>query len=157
MKRKILPVQFILMLALVGFGANCQAATASTSAKNLKKRAAAYWHYRVKGDQKAAYQYETPKFRKKVKLQAYLDSMGKDVKWLSAHVERVSVKDNTGDVAVKIRYVILNVYCPKKGLRRDIQDSWELVNGVWYHDLFFKQKSTPAKKKPAKPKTTQGA
>jgi hypothetical protein len=88
----------------------------------VKTRVHEYWGYKIKRDFEKSYLYESPEYRKEVKLVDYLKSFGPGVEWLGAEVDRV----------VRYRWTMVSAG-PKEGITSTSTEKWKDVNGTWYH------------------------
>lgn len=98
----------------------------------LLERATAFWAARVAGDHVTAYEYAIASTQPDVTLQRYLGGQG-GMKFERAEVKGVErIEGDEAVVRVSMAYRI-----PMPGLRKpieaDLQDSWRLVDGQWYH------------------------
>jgi hypothetical protein len=100
----------------------------------VKTRVHEYWGYKIKRDFEKSYLYESPEYRKEVKLVDYLKSFGPGVEWLGAEVDRVEVAGDQATVLVKVRYRWTMVSAgPKEGITSTTKEKWRNVNSIWYH------------------------
>lgn len=110
-------------------------------AQALKARATEYWQHRIKRNYEKSYGFENPGRIKGMNLTTYIGTFGGGVKWLGSEVEKVTVKEKTGLVLMKIRYLWSfsgdrsRMDMPKEGLTSKYLDRWDLVDGTWYHQF----------------------
>ena len=145
-EKKAAVIGILLLVFLFGAGVALGGAPkgeckGQATAEALKARATEYWQHRVKRNFEKTYRFESPERIKGLTLTDYIGTFGGGVKWLAAEVEKVTVKEKTGLVLVKIRY-LWNFLGdkgrkdrPKEGLTNKTVDRWELVDGIWYRQF----------------------
>ena len=126
---------FIWLLTSACAGTQQKTDTAIPPPQTLKERATAYWHHRAKGQLDKAYLLETPALRKKVGIVDYIKATSGGHIIMASHVKSITIDGAYAKVTLQIRHGLMGIYTGKKGITRNMVDTWELVDGQWYHYL----------------------
>lgn len=110
--------------------------------EELKARVNTYWQYKVKGEFAGAYNLESPDLRKKMSLTHYIQAYVGGLMILGAEVQSITIDGMYATVRLKIRYSVLGMFTPRKGLMREVRDYWQFTDGNWYHRMKPPPKTT---------------
>ncbi|QIL81859.1 hypothetical protein G7047_19490 [Diaphorobacter sp. HDW4A] len=130
-----------LVSKLAGLGvavallAGCASMGGANPEAAVKARANARWAALIKGDQNAAYQYNTPGFRATVPPEKFVERRGKDVRVLEG--EAVKVTCSTADKCdVQIRLAATAAAMFRQNFPKQvvtyIDETWLLEGGQWW-------------------------
>ncbi len=113
----------------------CATMGSSSPEEAVKTRANARWAALIKGDQKAAYQYNTPAYRAAVTPEKFLETRGKDVRVLGGEAVKVtcSAADKC-DAQIRLTATaaaMLRQNFPKQVVTY-IDETWLLEDGQWW-------------------------
>ncbi|QNP49959.1 hypothetical protein [Diaphorobacter aerolatus] len=115
--------------------AGCASMGGGSPEDAVKARANARWAALIKGDQNAAYQYNTPSFRASVTPEKYKEQRGKDVRVLEGDVVKVTcpTKDKC-DAQIRLAAtaaIMFRQNFPKQ-IVTYIDETWLLEDGQWW-------------------------
>ncbi|MBF5004016.1 hypothetical protein [Diaphorobacter caeni] len=101
----------------------------------VKARANARWAALIKGDQNAAYQYNTPGFRATVPPEKFVERRGKDVRVLEGEAVKVTCPTaDKCDVQIRLAATAAAMFrqnFPKQVVTY-IDETWLLEDGQWW-------------------------
>ena len=97
-----------------------------------------YWGYICRQQFDKAYEFEYPVYRKKYTLMDYIRRFRPDVKWKSAAIENIEIKNDTAMMKVKVDTEVKMAVSrlPKRIEIKEqvvLNEKWIKVDGVWYH------------------------
>jgi hypothetical protein len=108
----------------------------------LEQRVVAYWALRMSDDYAEAYAYESPEFRKKHKLTAYVAELSGGI-LQEAEVLRLTADGDRAKADMKVSYDLSDSLLPTPGRRtRAFADHWQRIEGQWYH-LYYPPETEP--------------
>ncbi len=99
---------------------------------DLEKRAREFWAARVARDVLAAFEYEDAKPLGTLSLQQYASSRSNLV-YKRAEVKGAECTSGAEDCVVRVAVDYIVPGLSTKPISQDIEDSWHLVQGRWYH------------------------
>lgn len=121
-----------LILALL---AGCASMGGSAPEDAVKARADARWAALIKGDQKAAYQYNTPAFRAAISPEKFAERRGKDVRVMEAETVKVTCPtQDKCDAQIRLAATAAAMFrqnFPKQVVTH-IDETWLLEDGQWW-------------------------
>lgn len=125
----------------------------------IKTRVHEYWGYKIKRDFEKTYLYESPEYRKEVKLVDYLKAFGPGVEWLGAEVDKLEVAGDQATVWVKVNYKWTMIPV-KNTLTSTSKEKWKRMKNTWFHEKKkkgqWKQKKTDLQQQLENPKGGEG-
>ena len=98
----------------------------------LRTRVEEYWSCRIKGEWTRCYLYESPEYRAKAKVEAYVVQNARSVtKWEGYEITDLWTSDEEGHVKLNVnyRYLIPKIQGVWGGT---IAERWEKKDGQWY-------------------------
>ena len=120
-----------LLLAVAGCAGVGPLAQKSTE-QVVSERADARWHYLIKGDFKAAYDYLSPSYRSAVSPEQYRAGL-KEGLWTGVEVRTVQCpKEDVCKVEVDVDYAYILKGRSVPG-KRSLQETWRKDMGQWWN------------------------
>ncbi len=100
----------------------------------LRRRVQEYWNCRVKGEWNNAYLYESPDFRSKTTIEAYIIQMARfPMKWEGFDILELWTSGGEGHVKLNVKYRFLIPRIQEKGaFGRTAGETWGKKDGQWY-------------------------
>ena len=102
---------------------------------SIEKRATARWDALLGDDLAGAYEYLSPGFRSSVTSTQYQRSLLlKQVKWTGARYIESDCTETTCKVSISLDYAVYGVLPGVNSFEgtQTIQESWVLIDGLWY-------------------------
>ena len=135
-KGRLLSTSRILVMGVaVAVLSGCASLGGMNPEESVKTRANARWAALIKGDQKAAYQYNTPAFRATVTPEKFVERRGKDVRVLEGDVTKVTCSSSDKCVA-QIRLAATAAAMFRQNFPKQvvtyIDETWLLEDGQWW-------------------------
>lgn len=111
----------------------------------LKERVEGRWQALIDRDFAAAYEYESPEFRKSYSPEKYMNQFGPQVRWHMATVRRISYDQRgTAEVLVEIDH---DFFLPSgdRPVRSKayFRESWVYIDGHWWRNATQKEFELP--------------
>lgn len=99
----------------------------------LRGRVQEYWNYKIKGEWEKSYLYESPEFREKVSIAAYINQNRRSiVKWEGFDVLEIWISGEEGHVKVDRKYRYIIPQTQKGAFEKVAEETWIKKDGQWY-------------------------
>ena len=100
----------------------------------LRRRVQEYWSYRIKGEWDKCYSYESPDYKEKIKIQAYVNQNARfPLKWEGYDILELWASGEEGHIKLDVKYRYLIPKIQEKGVfGRITGERWEKKDGQWY-------------------------
>ena len=99
----------------------------------LRRRVQEYWSYKIKGEWEKSYLYESPEFRERVSILAYINQNRRSiVKWEGFDVLEIWTSGEEGHVKVDRKYRYIIPQTPKGAFEKVAEERWIKKDGQWY-------------------------
>jgi hypothetical protein len=101
----------------------------------LKRRVLEYWSYNIRGEWEKSYLYESPDYKEKVNLLAYVNQNSRfPVKWEGCDILEVWTTGEEGYVTVKTKYRYMIPQTNKAAFEKTVKEKWIKVkkDNQWY-------------------------
>ena len=110
-------------------------ATNMAKTTSIEERATARWEKLLSGDIAGAYEYLSPGYRSSVSSMDYQRAtLLKRVRWTGAQYRSSECGESTCEVKILLDFQVSGALpgVPTYNGKKDIVESWILVDGVWY-------------------------
>jgi len=99
----------------------------------LRRRVSEYWSNNIKGEWEKCYQYETPDFKEKVNLVAYVNQNSRfPMKWEECDILEVWKSGEEGFVTLKTKYRYIIPQTNKAAFEKVVKEKWIKKDNQWY-------------------------
>jgi hypothetical protein len=99
----------------------------------LRRRVHEYWSYNIKGEWDKSYLYESPDFKEKVNLVAYVNQNSRyPMKWEGFNIIEIWTSGTEGYAKVNAKYRYMIPQTDKAVFNRVIEEKWIRKDGEWY-------------------------
>lgn len=101
----------------------------------LRRRVFEYWSYNIKGEWEKSYLYETPEYREKVNLVAYVNQNSRfPMKWEKCDILEVWTSGEEGFVTLNTKYRYIIPQTNKAAFEKVVKEKWVKIkkDNQWY-------------------------
>lgn len=99
----------------------------------LRRRVQEYWSYKIKGEWEKSYLYESPEFRERVSIAAYINQNRRSiVKWEGFDILEIWTSGEEGHVKVDRKYRYIIPQTQKGAFEKVAEETWIKKDGQWY-------------------------
>jgi hypothetical protein len=99
----------------------------------LRRRAQEYLTSRVKGEWEKCYQYESPDYKEKLSIVAYVNQNARfPMKWEGYDILELWTSGNEGYVKINIKYRYIIPQTKKAAFERIAEEKWIKEDNQWY-------------------------
>jgi len=135
-RKKIVIILLLLFLAL----SVTQCSTRKQIIKEddevvLRRRVHEYWSYNIKGEWDKSYLYESPDFKEKVNLVAYVNQNSRfPMKWEGCDILEVWTSGEEGFVTLNTKYRYIIPQTDKAAFEKTVKEKWIKIkkDNQWY-------------------------
>ena len=124
------------LVALVAVLGSSQTAPEPQPTQSLRERVTAFWEARIKGDDAAAYQYETYAHTGEMTLTQYIQARSPMLKYKAYTIDTIQEQEREAQVTVNLQYQMTIPGMVDMPMTMPIQEQWvRLDDSQWYRNV----------------------
>ena len=124
-----------LMAGMVCLGA-CQSEPSAPHTAPLAERVTAFWEARIKGDDVAAYQYETYAHTGEMTVTQYVQARSPMLKYKAYTIDTIQEQEQEAQVTVNLQYHMTVPGMLDTSMTMPIEEQWvRLDDSQWYRNV----------------------
>jgi hypothetical protein len=132
-RKIIVMVSFFLLALCVTHCAPNKQITKVDEEAALRKRVQEYWSYRIKGEWDKGYFYESPEYKEKMTILAYVNQNSRlPLKWERYDILEMWTSGDEGYVKMNIKYRFIIPQTDKAAFERIAEEKWIKKDNQWY-------------------------
>lgn len=126
----------VALVALVAVLGSSQTAPAPQPVQSLRERVTAFWEARIKGDEAAAYQYETYAHTGEMTVTQYIQARSPMLKYKAYTIDTIQEQEQEAQVTVNLQYQMTIPGMVDMPMTMPIQEQWvRLDDSQWYRNV----------------------